>query len=552
MKTIIIVGANACGGSVATRLRRLDEDIKIILLDKGNYMSFANCGLPYFVGGEVKNIDSIDGQNAEDFAKQNNIDVRLNNEVIAINITNKSLTIFDHINSETYDEVYDDLVLATGAELNIPENIDLKAKNIFPILTVNDAKHIEEYINENSSKTAMVIGGGYIGMEIVEQLHERNLKVSLMTNSKQVLNLIDLEMANIIHKKLVEKGIRLFFDCNEIPYSTDLVIVATGVKPNTRLAKMADLELGKHNGVIVNDYLRTSKENIWAGGDLIEIKEFITGKNQFIPLAGPANRHGHVIAGNILGEKVKYQPTLGTSILKIFELTVAMTGITEDKARELGIEHDVIYIHSKSHVGYYPGARPLSIKLIFSKHDYKILGAQIIGEDGVDKRIDVLSTAIKAGIKANELDEIELAYAPPYGSAKDPINLVGMVASNIKTGLVKQIQWHELDALDTTKIMLMDVRPSHIKKAATMKHAIQIPIERLREALPSLHKHQEIILFCGDGALAYDAYRMLDLYGFNDLKILAGGLRTYSDAHYLQDDENYKNLLGHYSNTILV
>ncbi len=552
MKTIIIVGANACGGTTATRLRRLDEDIKIILLEKGNYISFSNCGLPYYVGGEVKDIDSIDGQDAQTFAKQNNIDIRLNNEVIAINTTNKSLTIYDHLSAETYDEIYDDLVLATGAELNIPENIDLKAKNVFPILTVNDAKHIEEYINANPVKTALVIGGGYIGMEIVEQLHERDLKVSLITSGKQVLDLLDLEMANIIHKKLVEKGIRLFFDCNEIPYRTDLVIVATGVKPNTRLAKMADLELGKHSGVIVNDHLRTSKENIWAGGDLIEVKEFITNKNQFIPLAGPANRHGHIIADNILGEKVKYQHTLGTSILKIFELTIAMTGITEDKARELDIDHEVVYIHSKSHVGYYPDAKPLSIKLIFSKHDYKILGAQIIGEDGVDKRIDVLSTAIKAGIKADELDEIELAYAPPYGSAKDPINLAGMVASNIKTGLVKQIQWHQLDALDTAEMMLMDVRPSHIKKTSTMKHAIQIPIDRLREALPSLRKHQEIVLFCGDGALAYDAYRMLELYGFNNLKILAGGLRTYSDAHYLQDDENYRNLLGHYSNTVLV
>lgn len=400
MKTIIIVGANACGGTAASRLRRLSENLKIILLDRGSFMSFANCGLPYYVGGEVKYLDDIDGQNAEIFAEQNDIDVRLNNEVIAINTVDKRLSIYDHKNDRSYEENYDELILATGAELNSPKDIDLSNENIFPVLTVNDAEDIDEYISRNPVKTAIVMGGGYIGMEMVEQLHKRELDVTMVTNSAQVLNLLDREMANIVHKKLFDKGVQLFFDSTELSAHADIVIVATGVKPNILLAEMANLELGEYSGVLVDDYLKTSNDHIWAGGDLIEVKNFITNKNQYIPLAGPANRHGHIIADNIMAKKTKYRPSLGTSLLKIFELTVGMTGINERMAQELDIECESVYIHAKSHAGYYPGAKPLTIKLIFAKKDYRILGAQIIGEDGVDKRIDVISTAIQSGVKA--------------------------------------------------------------------------------------------------------------------------------------------------------
>lgn len=554
MKKVIIVGANACGGSTASRLRRLNEDIEIILIDRGNYMSFANCGLPYYIGGEVKDLDAIDGQNPQRFAKENNIDVRLNNEVIAINKIDKTLIVYNHNDSKSYEESYDELVLAIGAELSAPEDMDLNKKNIFPVLSIDDAKKIDEYLKSNKVKTALVMGGGYIGMEMIEQLHNRNLDISLVTHGKQVLNVLDLEMANIVHKKLFEKGVQLFFESNEMPFSTntDIVVVSTGIQANILLARMADLELGEHEGVLVNDYLKTSDEHIWAGGDLIEVKNLISGNSEYIPLAGPANRHGHIIADNILGAKIKYQPTLGTSILKIFELSVAMTGINERKALELGIDYEAIYIHAKSHAGYYPGAKPLTIKVLFAKDDYRILGAQIIGEEGVDKRIDVISTAIQAGIRADQLDELELAYSPQFGSAKDPVNIAGMVASNIKNDLVKQIQWHELDEVDTQETLLIDLRPSFVKKDATMKDAIQLPFDKLREAMPNEQKDREIILFCGDGALAYDAYRMLELHGFKKLKILAGGLKTYADAHYLQNKQNSKNLLGNYSNTVLV
>jgi NADPH-dependent 2,4-dienoyl-CoA reductase/sulfur reductase-like enzyme/rhodanese-related sulfurtransferase len=552
MKTIIIVGANACGGSAASRLRRLNENLKIILLEKGSFMSFANCGLPYYVGGAVKYLDDIDGQSAEIFAEQNDIDVRLNHEVIAINIVDKRLSIYDHKMDRSYEENYDELVLATGAELNSPKDLDLSNENIFPVLTVNDAEDIDEYISRNPVKTAIVMGGGYIGMEMVEQLAKRELDVTLITSGTQVLNLLDREMANIVHKKLFDKGVQLFFESSELTTSADIVIVATGVKPNILLAEMAGLDLGEYSGVIVDDYLRTSNEHIWAGGDLVEVKNFITNQNQYIPLAGPANRHGHIIAGNILGKKIKYRPSLGTSLLKIFELTVGMTGINESMAEEMAIEYESVYIHAKSHASYYPGAKPLTIKLIFAKEDYRILGAQIVGEDGVDKRIDVISTAIQSGVKAYELDDIELAYAPPYGTAKDPVNVVGMLVSNIKDSLVKQIQWQELDELEPSEVLLIDVRPSHIDKALTMKGAVQIPYDKLRETMPSSVKHKEIILFCGDGALAYDAYRMLELHGFNKMKILAGGLKTYADAHYLQTAAGAKNLLGTFLNTVLV
>ncbi len=552
MKTVVIVGANACGGSAASRLRRLNENLKIILLDKGSFMSFANCGLPYYVGGAVKYLDDIDGQSAEIYAEQNDIDVRLNHEVIAINTVDKRLSVYDHKKDHSYEENYDELVLATGAELNSPKDLDLSAENIFPVLTVNDAEEIDEYISRNPVKTAIVMGGGYIGIEMVEQLTKRELDVTLITSGTQVLSLLDREMANIVHKKLFDKGVQLFFESSELTTSADIVIVATGVKPNILLAEMAGLTLGEYSGVIVDEHLRTSNEHIWAGGDLVEVKNFITNQNQYIPLAGPANRHGHIIAGNILGKKIKYRPSLGTSLLKIFELTVGMTGINESMAEEMAIEYESVYIHAKSHASYYPGAKPLTIKLIFAKEDYRILGAQIIGEDGVDKRIDVLSTAIQSGVKAYELDDIELAYAPPYGSAKDPVNVTGMLVSNIKDSLVKQIQWQELDELEASEVLLIDVRPSHVKKTLTMKGAVQIPYDKLRETMPSSVKHKEIVLFCGDGALAYDAYRLLELHGFNKLKVLAGGLKTYADAHYLQTSPGAKNLLGDFLNTVLV
>ncbi len=515
-------------------------------------MSFANCGLPYYVGGAVKYLEDIDGQSAEIYAEQNDIDVRLNHEVIAINTVDKRLSIYDHKKDRSYEENYDELVLATGAELNSPKDLDLSAENIFPVLTVNDAENIDEYISRNPVKTAVVMGGGYIGMEMVEQLAKRELDVTLITSGTQVLSLLDREMANIVHKKLFDKGVQLFFESSELTTNADIVIVATGVKPNILLAEMAGLTLGEYSGVIVDEHLRTSNEHIWAGGDLIEVKNYITNQNQYIPLAGPANRHGHIIADNILGKKIKYRASLGTSLLKIFELTVGMTGINEAMAEELAIEYESVYIHAKSHASYYPGAKPLTIKLIFAKEDYRILGAQIIGEDGVDKRIDVISTAIQSGVKAYELDDVELAYAPPYGSAKDPVNVAGMLVSNIKDSLVKQIQWQELDELEASEVLLIDVRPSHVKKTLTMKGAVQIPYDKLRETMPSSVKHKEIILFCGDGALAYDAYRLLELHGFNKLKILAGGLKTYADAHYLQTSVGAKNLLGDFLNTVLV
>ena len=551
MKTIIIVGANACGSTTASRLRRLNESLKIILVDKGDLMSFTSCGLPYYIGGELKYLDDIDGQNAQTFAELNNIDVRLNQEVLTINTADKYLSIHDLNKGYSYKESYDELVLATGAELNIPQDIDINDKNIFPILTINDAKHIDEYITRNPIKTAIVMGSDYISLEMVEQLQKRGLDLTLITDSTQVLTQLDSEMANIVHRKLFDKGVQLFFDCSELPSNADLIIVTTGVKPNNLLAKMAGLDLGEYSGVLVDDYLRTSDQYIWAGGDLIEVRSLITNKNQYVPLAGPANRHGYIIANNILGWKTKCRASLGTNVSKIFNLVVATTGINELMAKAMDIEYDSVYIHTRSHANYYPGAKPITIKLIYDKEDYKILGAQIIGEESVDKRIDVISTAIQAGVKAYELAELELASAAPYGATRDPVNLIGMLVSNIKENLLKQIQWKELDEIKLSNVLLIDVRPSGADKTLTMKGAIQIPFDKLRDAIPNSVKHKEIILFCADGALAYSAYRLLELHGFNKMKVLAGGLKTYSDAHYMQASPSARNLLGTYSNTIL-
>ena len=546
---VIIVGAVACGASAASRLRRLDEAVEIILLDKGKYISFSNCGLPYYIGQEVDNINKINGKDAEVFAKLNNIDVRLNNEVISIDPKNKIINIQDYAKNVSYEESYDDLVLALGAILDIPQIPGMNSENHFTVLTIPDALKIDQYIKDHDVKTVVVIGSGYIGLEVIEQLKNRGLGITVVTHAAQVLGNLDEEMASIIHKEFKDQKITIHFNTSVARFEKhgngskvilegnpgiseiqgELIILATGVKPNTKLAELAGLKLGNKGGIRVNKHLQSSEKHIWAGGDSVEVENFITKEQDFIPLAGPANRHGHIIADNIFGAHNEYKGTLGTAILKFFDLAIAVTGISEKQAEAKNIRAASIIVHANSHVSYYHGAKPLSIKLVYSTENFKILGAQIIGTDGVDKRIDVLSTAIQNNAYVHDLDGLQLAYAPPYGSARDPINQIGMIGQNIKDGTLKLIYWHEIEDLGSESIIL-DVRSFEEREAGFIKNSINIPFEDLRENYFSLYKDTEIVIYCYTGANAYNAYRFLELLGFAKLRMLSGGYKTYKAA----------------------
>ncbi len=549
---VIIVGAVACGASVASRLRRLNESVEIILLDKGNYLSFSNCGLPYYLGQEVDDIKKIDGKDAAVFAKLNNIDVRLNNEVLDIDTKNKIISIQDHIKGVSYKESYDELVLALGAILDIPQLPGMNSDNHFSVLTIPDALKIDQYIKDHNVKTVAVVGSGFIGLEVIEQLKNRGLEISVISHAAQVLSNLDEEMASIIHQELKDHGITAYFntsvtrfeknanksklilksDLEVAELEVELVILATGIKPNTELAEAAGLKLGDKGGIRVNKHLQTSDKHIWAGGDSIEVENFITKEYDFIPLAGPANRHGHIIADNICGAHEDYKGTLGTAILKFFDLAIAVTGLSEKQAQAKDIPAASIIVHANSHVGYYHGAKPLTIKLVYSIENFRILGAQIIGADGVDKRIDVLSTAIQNNAYVYDLDGLQLAYAPPYGSARDPINQIGMIGQNIKEGILKLIYSHEIEELNPDTIIL-DVRSAKDHATGFIEDSINIPLEDLRENYLSLYRENAIVIYCYTGSDSYNAYRFLELMGFMKLRMLSGGYKTYKSAKTL-------------------
>jgi NADPH-dependent 2,4-dienoyl-CoA reductase/sulfur reductase-like enzyme len=545
-KKIIIVGAVACGAGVASRLRRLDESVKIILIDKGNYISFSNCGLPYYIGKEVDDIRKIDGKDAEVFAKLSNIDVRLNHEVLEIDIKNKLINVQDNNQNISYKESYDDLVLSLGAVYDMPEIPGIVSHNHFTVLTIPDALKIDQYINENNVKKAVVIGGGYIGLEVIEQLKNRGLEVSLVTHSDQVLNNLDREMVSMIHKELQGQNIATYLNVDIARFENcgnrtkvilrnypdapeiegEIIILATGIKPNSGLAKAAGLKLGEKGGIKVNKRLQTSDKSIWAGGDSIEVENLITKELDFIPLAGPASRHGHIIADNILGASNEYRATLGTAILKFFDLAIAKTGISEKQAKAKNIKAGSIIVHANSHVGYYHGAKPLTIKLIYSSENFRILGAQIVGNDGVDKRIDILSTAIQGNATVSDLDDLQLAYAPPFGSARDPINQIGMIGQNIQEARLNLIYWQDIEKLGDESIIL-DVRTLAQRAEGFIDKSINIPYEDLRDNHQNLDKDKEIVVYCHSGSKSYFAYRFLELVGFNKLRMLSGGYKTY-------------------------
>ena len=552
---ILIVGGVAGGASAAARLRRLSEENEILMFERGGYISFANCGLPYHIGGVISDRESLLVETVEGMKSRFNIDIRIKSEVIEINREDKSVMVKNLSTGETYKEKYDKLLLSPGAEPFIPPVKGVKSSNVFSLRNMHDMDKIIKHIETKPVKRAVVIGAGFIGVEVAENLLEKDIEVSIVEKADQVLTPIDFDMAAQVHENIKEKEVELYLKdgitgFEEIKEKTlvklesgkeieaDLIVMAVGVKPENKLAKECGLDIGVSGGIKVNEYLQTSDENIYAVGDAIEVKHYISKKEVLIPLAWPANRQGRIVADNMLGRNLKsYNGSLGTSIIKAFDLTVAATGLNEKSLKMDGIEYMVATVNRNSHAGYYPGGVPITLKLIFSK-DGEILGAQGVGCDGVDKRIDVIATAIKGKMKVWDLQDLELAYAPPYNSAKDPVNILGYVAENILNGEVENLRYFELEEyLIKNNASLLDIRTKDENELGVIPGSLHIDLAELREKLETLDKEKEYIVYCQVGLRGYIAYRMLVQHGFK-AKNLDGGYKLWYSTSIEQSNRD--------------
>lgn len=542
MTKIIIVGGVAGGASAAARLRRLDEKAEIIMFERGEYISFANCGLPYYIGGTIKDKHRLTLQTPESFRQRFNVDVRNFSEVTAVDRKKKEVTIKNILSGEKYNESYDKLILSPGAEPTRPPIKGLDNKKVFSLRNIPDTYRIKNFIDTQKPRAAVVVGGGYIGMEMAENLFEAGIAVTIVEFANHVIASLDYDMACDVHNHIRQKGVKLILNdgvkeiaddgdrlkimLGERELTADMAVLAVGVAPESKLAKQAGLAVNKRGAVITNENMQTSDDDIYAVGDVIEVADFCTDQRHYVPLAGPANKQGRIAADHICGINSKYEGTQGTGILKAFDLTVAMTGINETRAKALGIAYEKSYTYSVSHASYYPGALNMSIKILFDKDGGRLLGTQIVGYDGVDKRIDVLATAIRAKMTVFDLTKLELAYAPPYSSAKDPVNMAGYVAENIVTGKVKIFHWHELEDLYDKDVILLDVRTKEEYENGKIDGFINIPLDELRENLYKLDKTKKIYATCRVGLRGYVAARLLQAYGF-DCYNLSGGFRLY-------------------------
>ncbi len=528
VKKIVIVGGVAGGATAAARLRRLNEKAQIVLFEKGEYISFANCGLPYYIGGEITERSALTLQTPQSFQARFNVDVRVFSEVTAINRQAKTVTIKNHKTNETYTENYHKLILSPGAEPITPPIDAIHGRKVFTLRNIPDTYKIKDYITNNQPKNAAVVGGGYIGLEMAENLHSAGLDVTIFEMTNQVIAPLDYDMACDVHNHIRSKGVQLNLETKFENYEDyDLIIFAVGVKPETTIAKEAELKLGERGHIVVSETMGTSDEHIYAVGDAVEVTDFVTGQSVAIPLAGPANKQGRIAADTILGGNSKYTGTQGSAILKVFDMTVATTGINEKTAKGLGLNYDKSFTYSASHASYYPGAVNMSIKTIFAKESGKILGAQIVGFDGVDKRCDVFATAIRFGATAYDLTKLELCYAPPYSSAKDPVNMAGLVVENLLTGKVKNFHWHDVGTLPRDgSVILLDTRTKMEYENGHIDGFINIPVDDLREKLSTLDKSKKVYVTCQVGLRGYIAARILSQNGF-DVYNLSGGYRLY-------------------------
>jgi NADPH-dependent 2,4-dienoyl-CoA reductase/sulfur reductase-like enzyme/rhodanese-related sulfurtransferase len=544
-KKIIIVGGVAGGASCAARMRRLDESAEIVMFEKGEYISFANCGLPYYIGDTIKDRQNLIIQTPQKFKDRFKVDVRTSEEVISINPDEKTISVRN--GKSTYNEHYDALVLSPGTSPIRPPLRGIDSPVVFTLRNIPDTDRIRAYVDSKQVRQAVVIGGGFIGLEMAESLRHRGLEVTLVEMLDQVFTPADKEMASVLHQHLIMNGVRLILgdgvkeilptgdtsaevllmSGERIP--TELVILSIGVKPDTEFVKKSGIAVGERGTIVVDEHMRTDKPDIYAVGDAVEVVDFISGKKVHVPLAGPANRQGRIAADNIAGIHTVYKNTQGTAICKIFDLTAAVTGLNEKNAKKWGISYIKSYTHGSSHASYYPGSFPLSIKILFEPKTGKLLGAQVIGKDGIDKRIDVFATALRHGLTVYDLAELELAYAPPYGSAKDPVNIAGFVAQNILEGRMPVFYAEDVASIDGSRQQLLDVRTKIENEQGTLENTVCIPIDELRSRIGELDKEKEILIYCQVGLRGYLATRMLMQQGFR-VKNLSGGYKTFTDS----------------------
>lgn len=565
MTKILIVGGVAGGASAAARARRLSEDAQIIMFERGNFVSFANCGLPYHIGGDIKDRSKLLLQTPDSFLARFNVDVRVMNEVTGIDRQNKTVTVKNLLDGSEYTESYDFLLLSPGAAPVMPPIPGIDNPLTHSLRNIPDMDRILETIQMNKPEHATVIGGGFIGLEMMEACHQLGIKTTLIEMADQVMTPVDREMAGLVHAEIRDKGIDLRLgvaleavkfvpntsvaseDAGETAahqhlegeltlslnngeqLTTDLLIMAVGVRPETTLAAEAGLKVGELGGIWTDARMRTNDPSIYAVGDAVEEQDFVTGQPTLVPLAGPANRQGRMAADNMLGRNEAYQGTQGTAICKVFDLAVASTGKNEKQLQREGIDYEKVFVHAASHAGYYPGAEIVSFKMLFDPQSGKIFGAQAVGKDGIDKRIDVMAVAQRAGMTVEQLQHLELTYAPPYGSAKDVINQAAFVASNIIKGDATPIHFDQVDQLSDDQILL-DVRnPGELENAGYLKGAVNIPVDQLRQRMNELPKDKEIVIYCAVGLRGNVAYRQLVNSGFK-ARNLIGGYRTYKFA----------------------
>lgn len=541
MKTIIIGGV-AGGATAAARLRRLDEKAEIIILERGEYVSFANCGLPYYIGGVITDRGDLTLQTPQSFKARFNIDVRVLNEAVKVSPDTKTVTVKNLRTGETYDESYDNLILSMGAEPIRPNIEGADGSNVFTLRNIPDTLKIKNYIDTAKPRSAVVIGGGYIGVEMAENLAEAGLKVAIVELADHLIAPLDFDMAADVHRYIKSKGVYLHLNngvkaingntviLQNGEITADMIIMSVGVRPETAIAKECGIELNPRGSIVVNNKMQTNIPNIYAVGDAVEVEDFLTKKPAFIPLAGPANKQGRIAADNIAECESVYTGTQGSAVLKLFDMTIATTGLNEKSAQAAGIDYDKTYTYSASHATYYPGAAQMSIKALWDKKTLKILGAQIVGFDGVDKRMDVLATAIRFGAKITDLTTLELCYAPPFGSAKDPVNMLGFASENIVSGKLKQFFWHDVENLPRDgSVFLLDTRTPFEVMQGKIDGFVNIPLDSLRQRINEIPKDRPIYVHCHSGLRSYLACRILTGNGY-DCYNLAGGWRLYESV----------------------
>ena len=541
---VVIIGGVAGGATAAARLRRLDEQAEIVVFERSGYVSYANCGLPYYIGGVIEAPESLTLQTPESFFDRFRVDMRVRHEVTALHPDKKSVSVKNLETGVEFEEVYDKLILSPGAKPTQPRLPGVGLEKLSTLRTVEDTFRIKDYINTHHPKSAVLAGGGFISLELAENLRELGMEVTIVQRPRQLMNPFDPDMAAFIHGEVQQHGIRLALGHtvegfaeqdggvdvllkDASPLHADMVVLAIGVTPDTALAKEAGLELGLKGSIVVNDRMETSVPDIYAVGDAVQVKHFVTGQDAVISLAGPANKQGRIAADNICGGDSRYQGSQGSSVIKVFDLTAAATGLNETNAKKAGLDVDTVVLSPMSHAGYYPGGKLMTMKVVFERETCRLLGAQIVGYEGVDKRIDVLATAIRAGLTAIQLKDLDLAYAPPYSSAKDPVNMAGFMVENLVCGIVKQFHTEDVSALPQDgSVTLLDTRTAEEYAGGHIEGFRNIPVDELRERLGEIESGKPVYVICQSGLRSYIACRILAGYGYEAYNF-AGGFRFY-------------------------